>query len=79
MKNNDNNIRKSNEGLIVLSNPKKKKTSRNEIKASSSNSPMLKNKKIYQNGRWQSCEHSRFVKALTFYGNNWKKVFINLI
>jgi len=79
MKKNDNKPEIFNEGLIVIANPKKKKTSRNDMQENFSDPLSAKHIKIYQNGRWQSCEHSRFIKALMFYGNNWKKVLKLLI
>jgi hypothetical protein len=79
MKKTDNNPKIFDEGLIVLANPKKKKTSRNDKQEKFSDPLSPKHKKIYVNGRWQSCEHSRFIKALMIFGNNWKKVLKNLI
>lgn len=32
------------------------------------------NNENYRNGRWQPCEHYRFIKGCLQYGNNWKKV-----
>jgi hypothetical protein len=37
------------------------------------------NNENYRNGRWQPCEHYRFIKGCLQYGNNWKKVITFLI